>query len=209
LGIDAVGGAPDCDFADEGGARVASRRCPGWLAVSLTGAILNLASVRRRRSGRWQARYQGPDGLTRSAPRTFDSKRSAEQWLTLMEGRILRGEWQSPEQSKMMFGGYATHWVVDRRLEPRSRELYAMLLRLHIMPWFGDLALDRITLPMVRSWRTDLLRQGRSESTAAKSYRLLRAILNTAVKDDRLLGENPCRMRGSTRSRHRSGRRRQ
>ena len=113
-----------------------------------------------------------------------------------MEGRILRGEWQPPEQSKIMFGGYATHWVADRRLEPRSRELYAMLLRLHIMPWFGDLALDRITPPMVRLWRTDLLRQGRSETTAAKSYRLLRAILNTAVKDDRLLRENPCRMRG-------------
>ena len=153
-------------------------------------------SVRRRRSGRWQARYQGLDGLTRSAPWTFDSKRSAEQWLTLMEGRILRVEWQPPEQSKIMFGGYATHWVADRRLEPRSRELYAMLLRLHIMPWFGDLTLDRITTPIVRSWRTDLLRQGRSESTAAKSYRLLRAILNTAVKDDRLLRENPCRMRG-------------
>ena len=107
-------------------------------------------SVRRRRSGRWQARYQGPDGLTRSAPMTFNSKRSAEQWLTLMEGRILRGEWQPPEQSKIMFGGYATHWVADRRLEPRSRELYAMLLRLHIMPWFGDLALDRITPPLVR-----------------------------------------------------------
>ena len=95
-----------------------------------------------------------------------------------------------------MFGGYATHWVADRRLQSRSRELNAMLLRLHIMPWFGDLALDRITPPMVRSWRTDLLRQGRSESTAAKSYRLLRAVLNTAVNDDRLLRENPCRMRG-------------
>jgi hypothetical protein len=91
---------------------------------------------------------------------------------------------------------YATHWVVDRRLEPRSRELYAMLLRVHIMPWFSDMALDRITPPLVRLWRSDLLRQGRSESTAAKSYRLLRAILNTAVKDDRLLRENPCRMRG-------------
>ena len=79
-------------------------------------------SVRRRRSGRWQARYQGPDGLTRSAPMMFDSKRSAEQWLTLMEDRILPGEWQPPEQSKIMFGGYATHWVADRRLEPRSRD---------------------------------------------------------------------------------------
>ena len=58
-----------------------------------------------------------------------------------------------------------------------------MLLRLHIMPWFADLALDRITPPdNVRVWRTDLLRQGRSKSTAAKSYRLLRAILSTPAQ---------------------------
>jgi integrase len=69
-------------------------------------------------------------------------------------------------------------------------------VELHIMPWFGDLALDRITPAIVRLWRNDLLRQGRSVSTAAKSYRLLRAILNTAVRDDHLLRENPYRMRG-------------
>jgi len=78
----------------------------------------------------------------------------------------------------------------------RDRELYLMLLRLHIMPWFADRALDRISPQSVRSWRTELLSQGRSELTAAKSYRLLRAILNTAARDDRLIRENPCRMRG-------------
>jgi hypothetical protein len=153
-------------------------------------------SVRRRSSGRWQARYQGPDGLTRSANDTFDSKRSAEQWLTLVESRILTGEWRPPEHGHVSFGEYATTWVADRRLEPRSRELYRMLLRLHIMPWFGDQTLNHITPQAVRSWRSDLLRRGRSETTAAKSYRLLRAILNTAVKDDRLIRENSCRMRG-------------
>ena len=113
-----------------------------------------------------------------------------------MESRILRGEWRPPERGKVMFGDYATAWIADRRLEPRSRELYLMLLRLHIMPWFADRAIDRITPQSVRSWRTDLLGEGRSESTAAKSYRLLRAILNTALKEDRLIRENPCRMRG-------------
>jgi hypothetical protein len=43
VGIDAVGGPPHRDFADEGGARVASRWCPDWLGVTLTGVILNLA----------------------------------------------------------------------------------------------------------------------------------------------------------------------
>ena len=42
LGMDAVGGAPYGDFADEGGARVASRRCPDWLASTAGGVILNL-----------------------------------------------------------------------------------------------------------------------------------------------------------------------
>jgi integrase len=57
-----------------------------------------------------------------------------------------------------------------------------MLLRLHIMPWFGDLALDRITPPMVRSWRTDLLRQGRSESTAAElMHRMGHASMRAAL----------------------------
>ena len=42
LGIDAVGGPPHCDFANEGGARVASRRCPDWRAVTLADLILNL-----------------------------------------------------------------------------------------------------------------------------------------------------------------------
>jgi len=30
-------------------------------------------NVRKLQSGRWQARYQGPDGLMRSAPETFGS----------------------------------------------------------------------------------------------------------------------------------------
>lgn len=37
-------------------------------------------NVRKRDSGRWQARYPGPDGRVRSAPQTFATKREAEQW---------------------------------------------------------------------------------------------------------------------------------
>jgi hypothetical protein len=50
---------------------------------------------------------------------------------------------------------------------------------------------------MIRQWRSDLLTAGVSETMAAKSYRLLRAILNTAVDEDRILPRNPCRVRGA------------
>ena len=43
LGIDAVGGPPHCDFADEGAARVTSRCSPDWLGVTLAGVVLDLA----------------------------------------------------------------------------------------------------------------------------------------------------------------------
>jgi hypothetical protein len=43
LGIDAFGGPPHRDFADEGGAQVTSLWCPNWLGVNLAGVIVNLA----------------------------------------------------------------------------------------------------------------------------------------------------------------------
>jgi hypothetical protein len=39
VGIDAVGGAPQSDFADEGAARVASRWCPDRRGVTVAGVI--------------------------------------------------------------------------------------------------------------------------------------------------------------------------
>ena len=41
LGIDAVGGTPYCDFANEGGG-MTSGCSPGWQAVTVAGVILHL-----------------------------------------------------------------------------------------------------------------------------------------------------------------------
>jgi hypothetical protein len=50
---------------------------------------------------------------------------------------------------------------------------------------------------MIREWRAALLAGGVSESMAAKAYRLLRAVLMTAVNEDELLRRNPCRIPGA------------
>jgi hypothetical protein len=42
LRIDAVGGLPHCNVANQGDARMASRWCPDWLGVTLAGLILDL-----------------------------------------------------------------------------------------------------------------------------------------------------------------------
>jgi hypothetical protein len=48
---------------------------------------------------------------------------------------------------------------------------------------------------LVREWRTALLANGVSTSVAAKTYRLLRAIMTAADGDD-MLNRSPCRIKG-------------
>jgi hypothetical protein len=63
------------------------------------------------------------------------------------------------------------------------------LLRSHIDPAFGTRSLAEIKEPHVRQWRKNLLEAGVSAVTAAKAYRLLKAVFNTAV-DDGLIRRN-------------------
>ncbi|MER7503744.1 site-specific integrase [Nonomuraea pusilla] len=153
--------------------------------------------VRKLPSGRFQARYQGPDGVDRPAPQTFATKTDAEIWLTKIEAQILDDEWIDPDAGRISFGKYAADWIEERpKLRPRTIELYGYLLRKHLAPTFGDKPLNEIKDPHVRRWRKKLLDDGVSEVTVAKAYRLLKAILSTAV-DDQLIKRNPCRIKGA------------
>ncbi len=67
--------------------------------------------VRELPSGRWQARYKGPDGMDRPAPHTFDSKTSAERWLALTEAEVIQGYWIDPAAGRVLFGSYARDWI--------------------------------------------------------------------------------------------------
>ncbi|MHA6623914.1 tyrosine-type recombinase/integrase [Pseudonocardia sichuanensis] len=109
-------------------------------------------------------------------------------------------EWTDPNRAKVLLSDYAGRWISERPgLRPRTVELYRWLLRKHIAPHIGDVQLGRLTTPAIRRWRADLLASGVSQSIAAKSYRLLRAVLATAVEEDRILARNPCRVKGADR----------
>jgi integrase len=158
--------------------------------------------VRRLPSGRFQARYLGPDGKDRPAPDTFASKTAAEVWLAHKEVEIHDGEWIDPGLGKVALGEYANSWVDDRMLKPRTEELYWGLLKNHVLPTFGNRAVSEIREPQVRRWYKERLTAGPASSpvfgpvTVAKAYRLLHGIMATAV-DDGLIRRNPCRIKGA------------
>ena len=159
----------------------------------------SFGTVRKLPSGRWQARYTGPDQLTHKAPTTFETKGDAQSWLSLRRSEITLGKWKSPStESRVTFAEYATIWLRDRDLKPRTRDHYGKLLAAHLVPRFGGLRPAAITPDAVRAWHADF---GTTTPTMrAHAYSLLRTILTTAV-EDRLLDANPCHIRGAGSSR--------
>ncbi len=102
-----------------------------------------------------------------------------------------------PDAGRVLFSQYARDWIEERPgLRPKTIELYRCLLRSHLDPAFSARALADIKEPHVRRWRKNLLDAQVSAVTVAKSYRLLKAIFNTAV-DDGLIRRNPRRIKGA------------
>ncbi|MFF1406497.1 tyrosine recombinase XerC [Streptomyces sp. NPDC058294] len=154
-------------------------------------------AIRRLPSGRYQARYPGPDGVMRPAPFTFETIADADDWLAEKQTEIRRGEWRDPEAGAVSFRAYADKWVEERELAPLTRDLYRYLLDKHLAAFAdSDLDLDEITAPRIREWRAERLRVTGAKTITAKAYRLLKAIMETAV-DDELIARNPCRIKGA------------
>lgn len=153
--------------------------------------------IRKLPSGRYQARYLGPDGLERPAPYTFASKTDADVWLVDKETEIRRGDWFDPDAGMVPLSEFGKAWIVERpNLRPRTVALYQGLFRLHVEPELGSLGLVEITPARVRTWRKNRLDAGVGPVTVAKAYRLLKSMMGTAA-DDGLIRRNPCQIKGA------------
>ncbi|HVK44787.1 MAG TPA: hypothetical protein VM429_07770, partial [Micropruina sp.] len=153
--------------------------------------------ISRLPSGRFRARYTGPDLVRHSAPVTFVTRIDAEGWLADQERRISRGEWTAPTrhvvvpERPVLFGDFAVQVLAGRRLRPATIALYAKLLRLAILPTFGALPVAEITAGQVTAWYAT---QKSTPTQQANAYGLLKSILAEAVVDG-LIPANPCRVK--------------
>jgi integrase len=155
-----------------------------------------VSSINRRVTAAGEARYDVRVRVGgRVATKTFKRRQDAERWSRLFEADRVLGAAVDPRAGAERLEEYAARWLKARDLRPRTTELYADLLARHIVPALGSLALTKVAPEAIRVWYSDLSRKV-SPLQAAKSYRLLRAILNTAV-DDGLLIRNPCRIAGA------------
>jgi integrase len=171
--------------------------------VELSERARLMASIRKRNTSggeaRYDVRYWDPAGQVHT--RTFRRRKDADRFASTTEADKARGTWVDPHAGRKAFADYANRWVGERttsrgrKLAPRTVELYRSQLARHIEPTFGDTELARITSEAVRTWHAAMVDKGRL-TLAAKCYRLLRAILATAVEDDLIL-KNPCAIKGA------------
>jgi hypothetical protein len=173
-------------------------------AVKVAAVRRRFGRVRKLPSGRWQARYPGPDGADRTAPTTFATKTDAARFLAATEVDMGRGVWLDPMRSGVTLHQYSEAWLGERTvrgrpLAVRTRETYRHSLDRWVLPTLGNLPLDRITPAAVRRWHAQTS-ASTGRTATRQAYAILRAVLSTAVADD-ALARNPCRIAGAGQAR--------
>ncbi len=147
---------------------------------------------RKTKSGvtRYEVRLRTPDGDERS--RTFLTLREAKAYETADTNRKNRGEWIDPRRASTRFAVVAAEWLVSnpaKRGSSWARD--ELVLRLQLLPAFGDIAVNRIDKASVQHWVNERSTQ-RAARTVKREFGVLRAVMAFAVDRD-LIARTPCR----------------
>lgn len=167
-------------------------------------------SLRRLPSKRYQAGYDH-SGDRWVAPSTFRTKGDAESWLVKERDLIESGRWTSPQERvkaaekaaevarRNTFGVYAERYLATRGLRPKTLDQYQRIIATSLLPTFSGSQLAEITKADVRDWY-DTHSPG---SVREYAYRILRAILTEAERDD-LIERVPTQIRGAGQTKRRT-----
>ena len=101
----------------------------------------------------------GTRRATASVPAmTFATKGDAQRWLSAAETDMGPGDWHDPRLGEVPFRDWADRWLLTKAptLGPATEDLYRYLLRRHVVPRFGPMAVGRITSADVQLWLAEV-----------------------------------------------------
>ncbi len=104
----------------------------------------------------------------------------------------------SEEKSDITVATLAEKYLEDRRLYVKASSYAALeqTIRVHILPYLGEIKLTELTPATMRQWQNELKKQGFSATTLIDYHRRCSTLLNFAVKYYGLTA-NPLRTVGS------------
>lgn len=141
---------------------------------------------------RWLACWTDPDGNTPT--KAFGSKTVADKYWRDQESARDRGEYIDPKAGAELISALGVRWLGSISVDPKSRERYEQVWRLHIQPEFGRRSIKSMTKPSeVQEFLTKL--GGRyGDPTVTLTRFVFGAVLELAVADGDLR-KNPVRHR--------------
>lgn len=147
-----------------------------------------MASVKKRPSGQWRARYRDDTGREHS--RHFTRKVDAQRWLDEIASSIVTGSYVDPRAGLLTFRDYAEDWRKAQVHRPSSRAHVETMLRRHAYPRFGDRPLSSIRPTEVQAWVAGLS-GSMAPATVKVIHGIVAGIFKAAVRDRRL-ASSPC-----------------
>ena len=114
-------------------------------------------------SGRYRARFTGPDGIRHAAPCTFPTRAEADAYLVKVHAELLRGNGVAVIASPTTVAQYMAEYLAEAtsHLRPRTLDLYQRSAARWIIPAIGEgservelgpLPLSALSVSLVRRW---------------------------------------------------------
>lgn len=159
-------------------------------------------SIRRLPSGRWQARYPGPNGPMIAAPTTFTSRADAARYLARIQADLERGQWQDHRLGRVTFAEWMERWLESnpsKRNTTLARD--TTVLRTHAVPLLGSRSMSSIT-PLDIKGVVDEMASKLAPDTVRTNLAVIRAVFNAAVEAE-ILTRSPVRAIRTSRAENR------
>lgn len=158
----------------------------------------SFGTIEKLPSGRYRVRYSHPHtGERLTAPNTYSNKTDANLWLNSQHLGIQKGTWRDNRVLQDTVESYGITWITQRDLKRATRDDYLAIWRLHVTPHLGQMRLQDLTPDKVRTWQANRLGAGAGSHSVAYAYRILKAICNTAVREQ-VIQYNPCQIVGAS-----------
>jgi integrase len=137
------------------------------------------------RGRRYRVRYRKP-GNSQTDKRGFKTKRVAELFLASVEVAKSTGRYIDPSRARVTIAEWMTSWVDSRSdLRPSTLDRVQGVVRIHIIPTIGHLALADLSRLQAQQWASRLSAT-QSPGSVRKIVNVLSAGLQLAVDDGRL-----------------------
>ncbi len=147
-------------------------------------------AIKKLTNGRWEASYRDPSG--RERVKHHPTRSAADRWLTSVKNELNRGDYVDPRLGRSLFSRWATEWLdTAAHLKPKTRVDYETMLRIHVLPAFGERAVGSIQQGDVRRFIAAKVSSGAAPGTVRGARKVLRLVLATAQAEGAIRA-NPC-----------------